>query len=175
MHKTMLGSVRHACLYLGGLAAFATSAFAAAPLPSTVQNVPPAGGLPAITRRETAIDDSGRFEREVQACRSGRTQQAKATCLEEARNAHAARRRGDLALPGQDYMANALARCKPLTGEERASCEARVIGFGNASGSVAGGGLLRWVETVVLPRGEGQVSFVPRTSEPVVVLPARRD
>lgn len=175
MSKTMLRRVRHACLCLGGLAAFAGSGVAAVQAPSGSHNIEPAAGLPAITRRDTTIDDSGRYEREVQACRSGRSQQAEQTCLREARHAQAARRRGELASVGEDYMANALARCGPLAGEERASCEARVLGFGNASGSVAGGGLLRWVETVVLPPSQEQVSFVPRTSEPVVVMPAPRD
>lgn len=173
MRKSMLQRLRHACLYLGGLGAIATSGVALAQMPTSDRNLAPSGELPAITRRQTPIDSSGDYRSEVQACLSGEHQQARANCLEEARHAQAARRRGELAMPGEDYMANALARCEPLTGIERGSCEARVLGFGNASGSVAGGGLLRWVETVVLPRSEEQVSFVPKTPEPVVVIPSR--
>lgn len=172
MHETMTSRLRRGCLWLGALSAFAVPGAAVAQAPSGGQHLAPAAGSPAITRRHTPIDDSGRYERELQACRSGRSHQARETCLQEARHAQAERRRGELALRGEDYMSNALARCEPLAGEESASCEARVLGFGNASGSVAGGGLLRWVETVVLPPSENQVSFVPRTSEPVVVIPA---
>ena len=68
-------------------------------------------------------------------------------------------------------MANALSRCKPFAGQDLAACEARVLGFGNTSGSVAGGGMLRWVETVVLPPNQQAVTFAPKTSEPVVVIP----
>jgi hypothetical protein len=139
-------------------------------MPSQGQNVRPSFDVPAITRRDTNIDASGLYEREVQACLSGTSHQARETCLEEARHARAAQRRGQLAQPGEDYMANALARCEPLMGEHRAACEARVMGFGGASGSVAGGGVLRWVETLVLPAGQEQVSFAPRTVEPVLVL-----
>lgn len=172
MHTSMLRRLRHACLYVGGLATFATSGVVLAQLPASGNNVAPSGELPAITRRQTSIDRSGDYRSEVQSCLSSEPQRARENCLKEARHAQAARRKGELAHPGEDYMANALARCEPFSGEERASCEARVLGFGNASGSVAGGGLLRWVETVVLPRSEEQVSFVPKTPEPVVVIPS---
>lgn len=175
MLKSMLGRLRPACLYLGGLAAFMTCAAAVAQVPSTSRNISPSGELPAITRRETPMDDSGVYRREVQACRSGASHQAVETCLKEARNAQAARRRGALELAGEDYKANALARCEPFAGENRAACEARVMGFGGTSGSVAGGGLLRWVETVVLPQSEDQVTFAPKTREPVVVVPVPRN
>lgn len=171
--RKMLRRLRHACLYAGGLATFATSGVALAQVPPSDRNLAPSGELPAITRRHTPLDRSGDFRSELQACRTSDRVQSRENCLEEARHAQAARRRGELAHPGEDYMANALARCDPLSGEERAACEARVLGFGNASGSVAGGGMLRWVETVVLPPSEEQVSFVPRTTEPVVVVPSR--
>jgi hypothetical protein len=132
--------------------------------------VPPSADLPAITRRNTNIDDSGLYRREVSDCLTGRSQQAKQTCLTEARNAQAARKRGKLTSSHPDYTANALARCRPFTGENRVACEARVMGFGGSSGSVAGGGMLRWVETVVVPAGKDQVRFTARTAEPVVVI-----
>ena len=172
MHERIRMRLRHLCLCTAGAAALAMTGTAGAQQPWTAgENLAPSGEQPAITRRDTPIDDSGVHQRELQACRSGQSHQAMQVCLEEARNAQAARRKGQLELPGEDYMANALARCEPLSGEYRAACEARVLGFGNASGSVAGGGLLRWVETVVLPPSEGQVTFAPKTAEPVVVAP----
>lgn len=131
----------------------------------------PSADTSALYRRDTGIDDSGRYRREIEACRTGRTQQAREVCLEEARNAQSERRRGELASDSEDYTANALARCRPLTGEYQAACQARVMGFGTASGSVSGGGLLRQVETVVLPPGATSVRIQPQTSEPVVLVP----
>lgn len=122
----------------------------------------------------TGIDASGQFQQEVQACRSGQTQQMLETCLQEARNAEADRRRGVLRRADADYQANATARCDALEGEYKAACQARVMGYGSTSGSVAGGGILREVETVVLPQGATSVTIEPRTSDPVVLVPAAR-
>lgn len=163
-------ALKHTCLMVAGFAATLLTAAPAGAQRAEHPNLLPSAEVPAITRRDTSIDSSGIYREEVQACLSGESHQAKDACLEEARHALAAKRRGNLETEG-DLMANALARCGPLLGEELASCQARVMGFGNASGSVAGGGLLRWVETVVLPPGNNQISFVPRTTEPVVVLP----
>ena len=120
----------------------------------------------------TGIDASGNFASEVEACRTGRTQQDQATCLQEARNARADKQRGVLAT-GSDHQSNATARCEALTGEDKAACQARVLGYGNTTGSVAGGGVLREVETVVLPPGATSVTIEPRTADPVLLVPAR--
>src|SRR3954470_9852144 len=106
----------------------------------------------------TGIDASGSYQREVQACMSGKTQEDQATCLKEARNAQADKKRGILD-NGTNFQANAVARCDALTGEDKAACQARMMGFGNTTGSVAGGGVLREVETVVLPRGQSTVTI----------------
>ena len=119
----------------------------------------------------TGIDASGSYQQEVQACLSGRTQQDQATCLREARNAQADKKRGVLDNAGGRFEANAATRCDVLMGEDKAACQARVMGYGNTTGSVAGGGLLREVETVVMPAGSGAVTIQPQTSEPVVVVP----
>jgi hypothetical protein len=147
---------------------------AGVPAPAGGGDLEPSADSAAITRRQTSIDRSGDFRNELQACRSGASQQGLATCLEEARNAAAARKHGELELRGENYLANALRRCEPFAGEDRAACEARVMGFGRSSGSVADGGVLRWVETVVLPRGQHEMTFVPKTSETVVVVPVRK-
>lgn len=122
---------------------------------------------------DTGIDNSGSYRQEVQACLSGQTQEARDTCLREARNAQAARQQGKLDGAGKDLAANAMARCEPLAGEDKAACQARVMGYGEASGSVAGGGVLRQVETVVLPPGQSEITIEPKTSDPVVLVPAQ--
>lgn len=161
------------CLSVFFLASLlAVSAAAAETASGNAVDIQSSADQSSIYRRDTGIDDSGNYRQEVQACLSGRTQQARETCLLEARNAHAAQRRGELTKQNEDFRANALARCEPLKGEYRAACQARVMGFGSAIGSVAGGGLLREVETVVLPADATSVTFEPRTSDPVVLAPS---
>jgi hypothetical protein len=123
----------------------------------------------------TGIDASGSYQHEVQSCLSGRTQEDQATCLREARNAQAERRRGDLDVAGQSqYQANAMQRCNALNGEDKAACQARMMGYGETSGSVAGGGVLREVETVVVPPGADSVRIQPQTPDPVVIVPEQK-
>jgi hypothetical protein len=121
----------------------------------------------------TGIDASGSYQQEVQACMSGKTQQDQATCLKEARNAQADKKRGLLDNAGARFEANAQARCDVLTGEDKAACQARMMGYGSTEGSVAGGGVLREVETVVMPAGSGSVTIQPQTSDPVVLVPSK--
>lgn len=125
----------------------------------------------ATAQVATGIDNSGNYRSEMQACQSGQTQQDRETCMREARNAQAERQRGALGGDTNSTQANAMARCEPLTGEDRAACQARVIGYGSASGSVAGGGVLREVETVVLPAGQDSVTIQPKTDQPVLLVP----
>ena len=127
----------------------------------------------AMTPDSPIIDDSGNYQQEVQACMSGQTQQARDTCLTEARNARADKQRGVLDTEG-NLQANAMARCDVFTtGEDKAACQARVMGMGSIEGSLAGGGVLREVETVVMPAGEHSVTIDPKTEDPVVLLPAK--
>jgi len=127
----------------------------------------------ATAQVATGIDASGNYQQEVQACLSGRTQQDQATCLREARNAQADKRRGLLDDAGARFATNARARCDVLAGEDKAACEARMMGYGQTTGSVAGGGLLREVETVVLPPGSSSVTVQPQTSNQVVIVPSK--
>ena len=120
----------------------------------------------------TGIDASGSFQQEMNACMTGKTQQDRDTCMREARNARADKQRGVLDNSGARFENNAAARCDVLNGEEKAACQARVIGFGNTTGSVAGGGVLREVETVVMPPGATSVTIEPKTSDPVVLVPS---
>ena len=121
----------------------------------------------------TGIDASGSYQSEVNACLTGKTQQDQATCLREARNAQADKKRGVLDNAGAQFDANAATRCDALAGEDKAACQARVMGYGNTTGSVAAGGVLREVETVVLPAGQSTITIEPKTAEPVVLVPTR--
>jgi hypothetical protein len=121
----------------------------------------------------TGIDASGSYQQEVNACMTGKTQQDQATCLLEARNAQADKKRGVLDNAGAQFEANATARCNVLNGEDKAACTARVMGYGSTSGSVAAGGVLREVETVVMPAGQTSVVIEPKTADPVVLVPTR--
>lgn len=127
-----------------------------------------------VTAGPTAIDATGHYEKEVQACMAGQTQQDRETCLREARNAQAEKKRGALDNAGAPFDANKMARCEPLAGEDKAACQARMMGYGNTSGSVAAGGVLREVETVVLPPGASSVTIEPKTDEPVVLVPSAK-
>ena len=122
----------------------------------------------------TGIDASGSYQHEVNACMTGQTQQDRDTCLREARNARADKQRGVLDNAGAQFQANATARCDALAGEDKAACHARLLGYGERTGSVAGGGVLREVETVVLPPGATSVTIEPKTADPVVLVPSAK-
>lgn len=97
----------------------------------------------------TGIDASGSAKSEMAACRSGKNHQARATCMNEARNASAAKRAGKLGNDG-DLAANALMRCDVFKSDaDRSACKARVMNDTNAQGSITGGGVLREAETAV--------------------------
>jgi len=130
------------------------------------------GAFTAQIATATGIDATGNYQSEVQACMSGQTQQDRDTCLKEARNARADKQRGVLNTYG-NHEQNAMARCNVFTtGEDKAACQARVMGMGSADGSVAGGGVIREVETVVLPEGQHSVTIDAQTSDPVVLVPS---
>jgi hypothetical protein len=126
------------------------------------------------TAGSTGIDATGSYQSEVQACMSGQTPQLREDCLKEARNARADKQRGVLDNSGAP-VANAMGRCDVhSSGEDQAACRARVMGMGNVQGSVGGGGMIREVETVVMPAGQSSVTVQPQTSsDPVVLVPSK--
>ena len=126
------------------------------------------------TAGSTGIDSSGSYQSEMQACMSGQTQQSREDCMKEARNAQADKSRGVLDNSGAP-VSNAMGRCDVhSSGEDQAACRARVMGMGSAQGSVAGGGVIREVETVVMPAGQSSVTVQPQTnSDTVVLVPAK--
>ena len=66
----------------------------------------------------TGIDASGIYQQEIKACMTGTTQQDRDTCLREARNAQADRKRGALDNAGASFESNAAQRCEVFKGEE---------------------------------------------------------
>lgn len=97
----------------------------------------------------TGLDASGNAKSEMAACKSGNTQQDRAACMKEVRNANAEKRAGKLG-NGSDFMANAMKRCEIFKeSEDQASCRARVNSQARLDGSVAAGGVLRQGEITV--------------------------
>ena len=127
-----------------------------------------------IASGTTGIDTTGNAASEMAACNNGKTQQSRETCMTEVRNANAAKRAGKVDNAGGQFKANALMRCNVLQGEDKIACEARVIGYGNPQGSVAGGGVITQVETVVVPATPEVINIQPQTSsDTIIVIPAK--
>ena len=128
-----------------------------------------------IASGTTGIDATGNSQSEANACNSGMTQQDRETCLREVRNANAEKRAGKLGNSGGQFEANAVQRCDVLMGQDKIACEARVAGVGDAQGSVAGGGVIRESETVVVPKDGSIVNIQPQTSsDMIIVIPAKQ-
>ena len=127
-----------------------------------------------IATGTTGIDATGNAAREMAACNNGSTQQSRETCMTEVRNANAAKRAGKVDNAGGQFSANALMRCNVLQGEDKIACEARVLGYGNPQGSVAGGGVITEVETVVVPATPKVINIQPQTSsDTIILIPAK--
>jgi hypothetical protein len=122
----------------------------------------------------TGIDTSGNTQREKAACHNGMTQQDFVTCMREANNAAADKRSGKLDNAGGQFETNALKRCEVLKGEDQIACEARIMGYGSTSGSVAGGGVVRQVETVVQPSSNGSITIEHKAPADTMPAPAAK-
>ena len=123
---------------------------------------------------DTGIDASGDYQRERAWCMANTSGEAQVDCLRNSGAAQAEKRRGTLDNNGGNFRANAVERCEVFNGEEQAACQARVMGMGSVSGSVQGGGMLRQVETFVVPAGQSSVTIEPQTSKPLLVVPLER-
>jgi len=106
---------------------------------------------------DAGIDSSGNYEQERAWCMDHTQGDERVACLKDSSAARAQKRSGTLDNNGANFDANAMQRCEALAGDDRAACKARVMGYGSASGSVQGGGIIRQVETVVLPEGQSPV------------------
>ena len=120
---------------------------------------------------DTGIDNSGNYQQERAWCMANTNGEEQVTCLKNSAAAQAEKRRGTLDSNSANFDANAMQRCDVLAGEERVACQARVAGYGSASGSVMGGGIIKQVETVVLPEGQRSVTIEPKTPNPVLLVP----
>ena len=101
---------------------------------------------------DTGIDTSGSYTHERAWCIANTAGEERASCLKNSGAAQVERGRGTLDTNGRAFETNAMQRCDVFLSEERGACEARVAGYGSASGSVQGGGIIKQVETVVLPQ-----------------------
>ena len=127
-----------------------------------------------IASGTTGIDATGNAASEMAACNNGTTQQSRETCMTEVRNANAAKRAGKVDNAGGQFTANAMMRCNVLQGEDKVACDARVVGYGSPQGSVAGGGVITEVETVVVPKSPEVINIQSQTSsDTIIVIPAR--
>lgn len=118
-------------------------------------------------------DAASLYEREVRACKSGQTAQSTETCLKEARNARDAREKGQLDTDDSRLLRNRLQRCDAFEGRAKADCITRLSEHGQSSGSVAGGGILRSAETVVVPPQAAPARIQPRTDKPAIPAPRK--
>lgn len=108
-----------------------------------------------------------RFEQDSAVCNSGRSNQDRATCMQEARAALAAAQGGRLPAGEPSLSRNATLRCAPLPPEDRKDCEARMQGQGTTSGSAAAGGIYRELVTRTVGPVENAASAVmPANPEP---------
>ena len=99
----------------------------------------------AAPRAESPAAALYRQERAV--CLSDRSNQDRATCLQEAKAAYGEARRGGLDTDAAPLADNVRRRCDPLPDEQRQACHARMHGQGSTSGSAATGGILRELST----------------------------
>jgi len=127
-----------------------------------------------VSADATQPNAESRYRTDLLACQNNQTGQDRETCLKEARNALAAGRSGELATDTDALQHNRMQRCQVQTGEALAACLARMSGRGSISGDVPSGGILREVETIVIPAGAGPVVIEPKTADPVLLVPIRR-
>lgn len=111
---------------------------------------------------DTGIDTSGNARQERAWCMVNTEGTARSDCLRATAAAESEKRRGVPDNNSSDFVGNALARCNIFMGEELIACQARVIGLGNASGSVRGGGIIKDVVTVTTPALPGIVAIEPK-------------
>jgi hypothetical protein len=126
------------------------------------------------TRGDTGLDTSTNTAQERAWCLANTDGVARVDCLKEAGAAQGEKRRGTLSTDTGANTSNAVQRCEVFEGTERVACQARVLGYGNASGSVQGGGVIKQIETVELPNGPAAVVIEPGANGRLLVLPGAR-
>ena len=92
------------------------------------------------------------YQRERAVCLSGESNQARATCLQEAGAALGEARRNNLAPANTREMGNnRMTRCDALPVADREDCAKRMQGEGVTSGSAQQGGVLRELTRPIAP------------------------
>ena len=104
---------------------------------------------PAAAQGATSAAVSTGVGNPYKPCNDGSTNEDRATCLKEAGAAKLEAQRGNLTTPASAADQNALQRCDALPASDKEACRLRIMGAGTTSGSVAGGGVIREVVTVV--------------------------
>lgn len=104
---------------------------------------------PAAAQGATSTAVSSGVGNPYKACTDGTTNEDRTTCLKEAGAAKLEAQRGNLTTPASAADQNALQRCDALPPADKETCRLRIMGAGTTSGSVAGGGVLREIVTVV--------------------------
>jgi hypothetical protein len=97
---------------------------------------------------EANAQAQAQYQKDVARCKSGDTNQDRATCLREAGAALNETRHNRLVEPGAAYAPDATKRCKALPTEQQQDCLTQMSGQNTTTqGSVGSGGVLR--ETVI--------------------------
>ena len=124
---------------------------------------------PLLAATTTAGETQATYQRDVTACRSGKTGPELSSCMQEARAAYAEARKGVLGDGIDVDTSTAIKRCDALKeNDEHVACIARMNGKGTTSGSVAGGGIYRELVT----REPAPIAPVPTNSAPAAMAPS---
>ncbi|MGE8619268.1 MAG: hypothetical protein ACN6O0_15710 [Achromobacter spanius] len=138
-----------------------------------------AAGLMLAAGAVHAADAIGRaaiqsqYEQDVANCKSGKSNQDRATCMQEAGAARQEANRQNLKEGSTDqHQQNMVDRCNRLPAASRQDCLTQMTSPTNVRGSVQGGGVLR--ETVIqVPAGTvpPSTTMPPATPAPGMVPP----
>ena len=97
---------------------------------------------------DATIQAQARYQHDIAKCNSGQSNQSVATCRREAGSALAEATHDATNINPAQFQRNALQRCAVHQGDDRAACEARIIGQGDVTIGTEAGGLLRKSITV---------------------------
>jgi hypothetical protein len=119
----------------------------------------------ALAATKTGTPDAKlRYQRDVAACAAIRSDDEHQNCLSEASTRLAATQPSRADESADILLRNALRRCEPLAGPDRADCVARIQGQGTTSGSVSSGGIYRELVT-------REVGVAPQAAPPAPATP----
>ena len=128
----------------------------------------------ALAATKTGTPDARlRYQRDVAACAAARSDDEHQNCLSEASTRLAGTQPSRADESPDILMNNALMRCRPLAGPDRADCMARMQGQGTTSGSVSSGGIYRELvtrEVGVAPQAPAQAP-APAAAKPPALTP----